>query len=197
MSKPSHEPENFDLEAFRARKGEALLHMSHFFLGYLSEIYRAFDGDLVKCIILGEISHHNTARYFSNHSIDSDTLRNIHAQPGKWEEMDGCNAYSLSLATGIPRETIRRKVNELEKLGWITNDKQTGLRITLKCGEHFAPDFSLRVLDRMLGAAGVLQTLLRSVSPKKTAGKKGRRATPTKTTAANPTTSKQTRRASE
>jgi DNA-binding GntR family transcriptional regulator len=69
---------------------------------------------------------------------------------------------SLSLATGIPRETIRRKVSELKTLGWITNDKKTGLRITPKCVTHFAPDFSLKVLDQMLGVAGILRDLLGS-----------------------------------
>lgn len=150
----------FSLEHYNARRGEVLLHMSHFFLRYLNLLYEAFDGDLAMVIVLGEISHHNVARMFSPSELDNATLRQMADSPAKRMDMDGCNAYSLSCATGIPRETVRRKIVELKKRGWIEDLPGKGLVITPASGEHFGPDFSIKILTEWLKASRMIEPIL-------------------------------------
>ena len=99
MPKPKSRPAHFSMARYESRRGEVLLHMSHFFLRYLNSLYAAFDGDLAMAIVLGEISHHNTARYFSpDHPVNAQ-LKPLRLSGEDWEKMDGCNAFSLSCAT--------------------------------------------------------------------------------------------------
>ena len=148
-----------DKERYEARRGEVLLHMSHFFVGYLTEVYRAFDGDLAMAIVLAEISHHNTSPIFSRDSLRNPAVTRVENQ-SDWNEMTGCNAYSISLSTAIPRETVRRKVAVLKKRGWIEDVPGQGLRITPACGNHFGPDFSWNLLNGMLRAAKTIEGVL-------------------------------------
>ncbi len=145
---------------YEARRGEVLLHMSHFFLGYLNSLYEQFDGDLALVIVLGEISHHNTAKAFSPDELSNDRMQQIQQHGEEWDAMQGCNAYSLSCATRIPRETVRRKIAELKRRGWVEELPGKGLRITPACADHFAPDFSLNILRRMLKAARTIEHVL-------------------------------------
>jgi hypothetical protein len=153
-------PDLFSRERYEQHRGEIRLHMSHFFLDYLNDIYRAFEGDLAMTIILGEISHHNTARFFSPEQAANQPMHQLQNDPAQWSAMDGCNAYSVSCATGIPRETVRRKVAELKKRGWIEDEPEQGLRITQACADHFGADFSLRFLNGLLRASRHIESLL-------------------------------------
>lgn len=149
------------MESFLAHSGEVQLHMSHFFLRYLSTIYHAFGSDMLLAWILGEIAHHNTTRYFSSHSIDRAALHELMSHPGRWDELEGCNAFSLSQSTGIPRETIRRKVKQLIDKGWVENVRGNGLRITPKCSQQLRPEVSVRVLDLLLGVAETIRSVMK------------------------------------
>lgn len=150
----------FSKERYEARRGEVRLHMSHFFLRYLNDIYQAFEGDLAAAIVLGEISHHNTAKLFSPDEAANETLRAVQNDPSCWTGMEGCNAYSMSCATGIPRETVRRKITELKKRGWVEEVPKQGMRITKACADHFGADYSLRFLNGLLRASRIIEALL-------------------------------------
>lgn len=73
----------------------------------LRESYQAFDGDLTMALVLGEIGQYSAA------PVHEPPL---HKEPGRFRS---CNAYSISTASGIPRETVRRKLDKLLALGWI------------------------------------------------------------------------------
>lgn len=150
----------FPRQRYEARRGEVRLHMSHFFLEYLHDLYEAFEGDLALAIVLGEISHHNTARFFCPNRHTNEPVRTLQHQPAAWTRMPGCNAYSVSCATGIPRETVRRKVQTLIKRGWVEQVPKQGLRITQACADHFGPDYSLRFLNGLLRASRRIEALL-------------------------------------
>lgn len=162
------------LDRYHARRGEVQLHMSHFCLGYLNSIYKTFDGDLALVIVLGEISHHNTAHIFSPEELSNPKTRSATENPGEWDTMAGCNAYSLSCATGIPRETIRRKISTLKRRGWIESSESGGLRITPACGDDLGPDLSLSILRGLLKAARAIEHILAEDPPNEgtAAGKK-------------------------
>jgi hypothetical protein len=150
----------FSRERYEDRRGEIRLHMSHFFLRYLSDIYQAFEGDLAMAIILGEISHHNTCRFFSPEAGSNESMRELQRDPAWWDGMAGCNAFSVSCATGIPRETVRRKIGVMKRRGWLEEMPKKGLRITQACADHFGADFSLRFLNGMLRASRRIEALL-------------------------------------
>ena len=49
------------------------------------------------------------------------------------------NIQSIAECSGIPRETVRRKVNKLEKLGFIERDANSMLKITDKATQQLRP----------------------------------------------------------
>lgn len=159
MSSSDLIPSLVDKVRYEARRGEVQLQMSHFCIEYLNDVYRDFDGDLAMAIVLGEISHHNTSRFFSPDCVSNPALTRVENK-ADWSEMTGCNAYSISLSTAIPRETVRRKVAALKKRGWIETVPGQGLRITPACGDHFSPDFSWRILNGLLRASRAIEDIL-------------------------------------
>lgn len=139
------------MESYHRHQGEVSLLMSHFFIDYLRDIYRQFDGDLALVIVLGEIAHHNLANHFPTRSeADRETLPNYLGNAEMRARMPACNAYSLAAATGMPRETIRRKIARLVELGWVERPSRREIRITDKVSEHFLPDFNVQLLTKLL-----------------------------------------------
>jgi DNA-binding GntR family transcriptional regulator len=74
--------------------------------------------------------------------------------------MECCNAYSLSLSSGIPRETIRRKIDALVDRGWVEKVPGKGLRITPACADHFGRSFNVPTLAELLVTSVTIQKLL-------------------------------------
>lgn len=73
---------------------------------FLIRCYRVFDGDIKSAIIFNVIS--------------------LWALRQKEEDVDGslvegfsCNNHSISIATGIPYETVRRKMKSMVENGWL------------------------------------------------------------------------------
>ena len=106
------------------REKEALLLLSLFFHRYLHTIYGDMDLDLLSISLLNEIATHNLEPFVS------DGRLRFPASAEEMKLMRGCNAFSLSQATGVPRETVRRKIKQLVELGWIAQHNRKGLFIT-------------------------------------------------------------------
>lgn len=111
--------------------------MGWFFLQHLNRLYDVFRGDLLMPIVLGEIAHHNICHHFS--SGRPTTRNNTGNWMGRevWETMEPCSSYSLSLATGIPRETCRRKVSALARQGLVVRHPGGGYIIARHVMQHF------------------------------------------------------------
>lgn len=145
--------------AYRERQTEIAIRMGRFFVEHLVRLYRAFDGDLVQVIILGEIGHHNTTR---THSVAGRAAR-ARAPSGagpSTQDFLPCNALSLSHATGIPRETVRRKIAALVRRGWVSQNARGEAFVTAAAGAHFMPDFNRETLLQVLALSRDLQALL-------------------------------------
>ena len=132
---------------------EISLHMSHFFVEYLKDIYRLFDGDLALVIVIAEVAHHNLSTHFSGESGLAENAAS---------RFRACNTFSLAAATGLPRETIRRKILHAEKLGWLERHGRRELLITPKLAEHFLPDFNLNLVRSLLSTAHRITRVLES-----------------------------------
>jgi hypothetical protein len=133
--------------------------MSHFFLGYLKELHCHFEGDLTLVIVLAEIAHHSCHPHFPASSDEEKPGGQLWDQAG-FASLPSCSAYSLATATGLPRETIRRKIARLTELGWIEKTGRADVRITPKAAEHFTPEFNIHLLDQLLRTADGIRSVL-------------------------------------
>ncbi len=90
---------------------------------YLIAARAAFDGDMDKMIILGVVglmSLQDAGLLMRNPPSNSyDDLANPDAKPADARPI---NIESVALYTGIPRESVRRKVAELVTQKWIARD---------------------------------------------------------------------------
>ncbi len=110
------------------------------FLGeHLTRVYHLFDGDLIAAIVLATVAQHNLQRFYDQVSrgggeaFDDRVAKEQHVA-----HMRHCNALSVSGATGVPRETVRRKVRMLESKGWLKVGERGELLVAPRIGKRFA-----------------------------------------------------------
>ena len=140
-------------EANRARISVAL---SEFTVPLLSRIYRAFDGDMVAAIVLGEIAHRNVEAWLAEYE-NSELL--LHDPARRETLMRPCNALSIAEACGLPRETVRRKVVTLTERGYIYRSAEGFLFLTRTVGDDFE-DTTAKLVEELLATARRLESLL-------------------------------------
>ena len=151
----------FDSDQYDAHKSAVAIIMNHFFLRYLNLLYREFEGDLVLPIVLGEIAHHNIHRFYSLTGGCIEFNEKAATAPERIKHFEPTNAFSISQATGIPRETVRRKIDKLEKKGWVVKNDQGEVFMSETVSEHFTKDFNKKILAELLEASGCIWNLLK------------------------------------
>ena len=116
--------------------------------------------------LLGEIALHNIG------VLQNGVARRVGTRVGKAHpvsaelpealinELKPCNAYSIAAATGLPRETVRRKIVRLIELGWIHRRDNGHLFITEGALEEFGTMLSSRALVELLETADHARRLL-------------------------------------
>lgn len=138
---------------------------SRFLTGYLRKAYQNFDGDLIMGLVFGEVCLRNIDRVMRPLAAQQDKA------PEQWqafleklsrEKITPCNALSISEATGIPRETVRRKVKKLEQMGWLIREDLDKLVVTHKPIE-LLHDFSLEVVQDLLESSREVQGVLDTI----------------------------------
>jgi hypothetical protein len=146
-------------EQFSRHQRAVSLVMNDHYLRHLVQVYRLFEGDLVQAMVLGEVAHHNLSAL----RTDAPSLQELSARlqdPGEFRaRLIPTNAFSIAQATGIPRETVRRKVAALVKKGWLFQDADANLIVTAQANAELGPG-NLTVVGRILDLADDLQTLL-------------------------------------
>jgi hypothetical protein len=142
--------EDFD-RRFDKRPIAAAILMTDFFMDYLRALYQAFDGDIPMALVLGEIGQATTRRFTERNRLDSLDIEFADDGPMA-DAVRPCNALSASLASGIPRETARRKVRELAERGWIMA-VEGGWVATEAASERFLPTFNREQARRLLETA--------------------------------------------
>jgi Mn-dependent DtxR family transcriptional regulator len=140
-------------------------HMHDCNLRHLKHLYAIFDGDLLLAIVLGEISHANVNPILTRPDQTFDQSEQLLATTGGnpynyGRDMAKCNPFSLSEATGIPRETVRRKIARLIRLGWLVRWPQGGYTVTAKPLQQFGPSFNVLRLNDFLDTAARLRVLV-------------------------------------
>lgn len=128
--------------------------------------FEDFDRDILLPILLGEIALHNIGALQNGAARRSGT-RIAKPLPPSAEvpvtiggTLKPCNAYSIAAATGLPRETVRRKIVRLIELGWIHRRDNGHLFITDGALEQFGSMLSSRALAELLETADHARRLL-------------------------------------
>lgn len=150
-----------DLERYDQHKSLLAIIMARFFLRYLQLLYREFEGDLVLPIVLGEIAHHNIFRFYSLKGDCIEINEQMANDPERMKHLEPTNAFSISQATGIPRETVRRKIDKLQKKGWAVKNDRGEVCISETVSENFTKDFNKKILAELLEASECIRNLLK------------------------------------
>jgi hypothetical protein len=142
-----------DKDRMRQHHFEVTYVLGRFFTEHFIRVYKAFDGDLTAAIVLGTIGQYNYRRYYAE--VGSRAPGGFHQLAAKGAHLDyarPCNAMSISQSTGIPRETVRRKIRELIARGWLRRKGRDELFVTQAPARHFA-EFDLETLEYFYDAA--------------------------------------------
>lgn len=159
----SANPAAVDAEPLQPRYRRLVaLHMGRYHLRYLVRLYGAFDGDLLLPIVLGEVGLYNVGN-LNLEDLSLDQLHSDSEEEFRQLPLRPCNAFSISSATGIPRETVRRKVSHLIQHGWIDRDAKGGLTITAKAASLCMAPFDQENLEDFNATAAQVQALLTRV----------------------------------
>jgi len=134
--------------ADRARSIELSYLTGQFVTDHLIRLHKLFEGDLPAAIVLATIAHRSVQRYYEEIARPSvDGLDKLVEAGDHVTHMRPCNALSVSSATGIPRETVRRKVKWLERKGWITVGDRGQLDVSRGVSRQFS-EFDRVTTDR-------------------------------------------------
>lgn len=148
-----------DDDEFSARFYQLSYMLSRFIVPSLRDMYHEFGGDMLMTLVLGEIATHNLGRFFASDEppLPESALNDPELQRSL---LRPCNALSISNATGIPRETVRRRVKTLRELGLIEQDERGYLYVTQKAADRFQK-LTRTTLESLLPIAESLASLLR------------------------------------
>ncbi|RPI13104.1 MAG: hypothetical protein EHM60_09975 [Lysobacterales bacterium] len=140
-------------ELVKSHRRELSYIVGGFTTDHLIRLYAAFDGDLAAAIVLGTIGQHYIQQYYEAVARESTAGLDRLVDEGRHlARVRSCNAMSVSAATGIPRETVRRKVRWLVEQDWITVGKRGELALVPGMSRHFEA-FDLETIARFHRAA--------------------------------------------
>lgn len=150
---------SLDPDWYEVNRNQIAVIMGIFFLRYLNFIYSEFEGDFVLCMVLGEIANHNISGFYSKQGSCVEIQKKWKKYPGREKHLKPTNAFSISEATGIPRETVRRKIEKLRKLGWIVKSHKGDVHISGTVSDHFTKGFNKKLLAELFEANDCLRKL--------------------------------------
>jgi predicted transcriptional regulator len=97
------------------------------FTRLLTQLRTRFDGDLELMLVLVVIGERTRP---SDWTPELLTYRQLTRRPEDGHLQYPINIQSVSDFSGIPRETVRRKVGILERKGWVARDKDGKLSVS-------------------------------------------------------------------
>lgn len=124
-----------------------------FFVQHVADAARAFDGDLQEMMVLAVVdqAYPNAARTPAQDAADPMDAR------------VSTNASSIAEVSGIPRETVRRKLARLETRGWITRTGPASWHLTVADGVSTArqelADVDRRAMVRIARLVAALEAM--------------------------------------
>lgn len=138
---------------------------TRFVTAHLTALYQRFEGDLLLPLVLGEVATRNFQAIYQmrtegqfqllipaaeRHMLETGTL------PRSW--MRPANIMSIAAATGVPRETVRRKVEALVGRGWVERNASGHLYVTDLAARELE-SFDLQEAQRFQDASAAAQRI--------------------------------------
>ena len=151
-----------DREFVQQNRRELSYLTGSFLTEHLIRVHAAFEGDLTAAVVLGTIGHHYIQRFYDEVARDSQQGLDRLVEAGTHlPRVRTCNAMSVSAATGIPRETVRRKVRWLARKGWVAVGAGGALSLVPGMSKDFE-EFDIETIVRFHHAAhGFMQQVQR------------------------------------
>ncbi|MBF9031447.1 hypothetical protein HKCCE3408_13675 [Rhodobacterales bacterium HKCCE3408] len=97
------------------------------FTRFLVHLRRVFDGDLDLMLVLAVIGDRTRKENWARELVDYESLTR---GPAGAPNQSPTNLQSIVEASGIPRETVRRKLLVLPEKGWVTRDEAGHLTVS-------------------------------------------------------------------
>lgn len=119
----------------------------------LRRLYDEFDQDILLPLLLGEIALHNIGALDGMATTRASADQADQPIQGLICTLKPCNAYSIAAASGLARETVRRKIARLVELGWISRRHNGHLYVSSRAMEHFGNLLTSRDLPELLEMA--------------------------------------------
>lgn len=126
----------------------------------LKHFYAEFDHDILLPLLLGEITLHNIGVLESTAGFSGEEQGDEETDGFATTDLKPCNAYSIAAATGLPRETVRRKIGRLVELGWICKHANGHLYVTENALDHFGGLLRSHDLPDLLETADRVRKLI-------------------------------------
>lgn len=157
---PAHAPGKLERRRSAFRSVATIL--ARYEMRKLKRLLADFDNDIMLPLLLGEIALHNVGVLENG----TDTQAPPGGQRAEAAEtaLRPCNAYSIAVATGLPRETVRRKIGRLVEQGWVEKRGKGQLYMADRTLEHFSELLRSRDLPELLETAERVRLLLEQVA---------------------------------
>lgn len=120
--------------------------LARYELHNLKRLYEDFERDILLPLLLGEVALHNIGALARGETVPPN------GEGEDWLDcrLKPCNAYSIAAATGLPRETVRRKIGRLVELGWLNKRHNGHLYVSSSALEYFGSLLRSRDLPELL-----------------------------------------------
>ncbi len=119
------------------------------FTRLLTQLRARFDGDLDLLLVMAVIGDRTRPDTWTPELL---TYRQLTRGPDEEHLQQSINMQSVADYSGIPRETVRRKIGILQRKGWITRDKDGRLAISRRAASDLedATSVSIEYLAALL-----------------------------------------------
>ena len=128
------------------------------FTALLIECRRLFDGDMDQLLILSVIGERTLTAERARGLTNRDFLQ---GRPASGKQLP-INTQSMADCTGIPRETVRRKISHLINRGWVKKNEDATLEATENAALELAPATDV-ALDYFFSLGNLLLTTSRKL----------------------------------
>lgn len=109
---------------------------AHSLTRFLIECRRTFDGDLDMFLVLAVIGDRTYSQQHADPEVTYEDF--ISGKAGHTETID-INLRSIAEFSGVPRETVRRKLKDLMAKGWVTRNANGSLTATRTASVDLQP----------------------------------------------------------
>lgn len=164
---------SFDQAFDRAFSLVAFIMNRHFVDHMLRSARLLTDGDYESLVVWGVLAHQNAAHLMPPGSVPTKILDESGIVPGAVQELRPLLLRDLSAITGIPRETVRRKLEKLALQGLVERSGRAWV-VSMQRFETDLREFSRESIWRMLAAADEVRAVLQQADAAAAAGSSAR-----------------------